>query len=106
MGQGLFQDDVVRLAESVYYAQCGNDKMEDLAETKLFDYILENSCFVVMGSKKARSEVNKMLSDRPLMLCGEPMQQEKQGKHYFFPILPWSVIRVCLRIQIILSLMK
>ena len=34
-----------------------------------------------MGSQKAKSEVNKMLSDKPLMLCGKPMKREKQGKY-------------------------
>ena len=81
MGPVLFQDDVARMAEDVESAQCGNDKMEVLAETKLLDYNLEKSCFVVIGSKKACREVNKKLANRPLMFCGKPMKREKQGKY-------------------------
>ena len=81
MAPVLFQDDVARLAENVDTAQWGNDCMEVLAETKLLDYNLEKSCYVVMGSKKARSEVNKKLDEKPLLLCGKPMQRERQGKY-------------------------
>ena len=55
--------------------------METLAETKLLDCNLEKSCYVVMGSKKARCEVNKKLDEKPLLLCGKPMQRERQGKY-------------------------
>ena len=81
MGPILFQDDVARLAVNVDSAQSGNYKMEVLAETKLLDYNVEKSCFVVMGSRKAKSEVNKELDEKPLMLCGKPMHREKQGKY-------------------------
>ena len=50
----LYQDDVARISGSIKDAQAGNDKMESLAESKLLDYNLEKSCFILMGERKAR----------------------------------------------------
>ena len=35
--------------------------MEALAETKLLNYNLEKSCFIVLGNKKSRKEVEEQL---------------------------------------------
>ena len=51
LGPMLFQDDIARLAASVESAQFGNSMMERVAETKLLDYNLEKSAYMVFGKK-------------------------------------------------------
>jgi hypothetical protein len=59
----------------------GNDRMENMAETKLLDYNLEKSCFIVIGDEKSRQKINDKLVIRPLTLCGANMVQEEQSKY-------------------------
>ena len=59
----------------------GINKMEAMAETKLLNFNLEKSCFIVFGNKKSRKEINEKLHDRPLQLCGVDMVQEEQAKY-------------------------
>ena len=77
----LFQDDVARLATDLESVQFGNDKMEALAETKLLNFNLEKSCFIVMGNKKTRREMQEKVQDHPIHLCGINMKQEEQAKY-------------------------
>ena len=81
MGPVLFQDDVARLAGDLESAQVGNDRMESVAETKLLDYNLQKSCYVVIGKKKERLEIEKKSKVKPLLLCEKPMNQEKSVKY-------------------------
>ena len=55
--------------------------METMAETKLLNFNLEKSCFIVFGSKKSRKEMKEKLIDRPLQVCGVDMVQEEQAKY-------------------------
>ena len=50
----LFQDDVARLALDIKSAQQGNNMMETMAETKLLDFNLEKSSYMIIGKKKAK----------------------------------------------------
>ena len=77
----LYQDDVARLAHDIESAQMGNDKMETMAETKLLDFNLDKSCFIVVGNKKKRQEIQDKLALTPLQLCGSDMKQEEQAKY-------------------------
>ena len=77
----LFQDDVARLALDPESAQMGNDKMETLAETKLLNYNMDKSCYMVIGKLKARNEMQKQLQNCPLTLCGSNMKEEKSAKY-------------------------
>ena len=61
--------------------QMGNTRMEDLAETKLLDYNLHKSCFVVIGRKKSRQEIQVQLESQPIQLCGGNMKQEEHAKY-------------------------
>ena len=54
----LYQDDVARLSMDLESAQMGNDRMENMAETKLLDYNLEKSCFIVIGDEKSRQKIH------------------------------------------------
>ena len=77
----LYQDDVARIAFSVEAAQNGNDRMEAVAETKLLDYSLEKSCYLIVGSKKAKEGLIKENDRNPLKLCGIKMKEEKEVKY-------------------------
>jgi hypothetical protein len=57
---------VARLSLDLESTQMGINKMETMAETKLLNYNLEESCFIVFGSKKPRKEMEENLIDRPL----------------------------------------
>ena len=70
----LFQDDISRLATSVWGAQSGNNKMESVMETKLLDFNLDKSCVIVMGSRLKKAEINEQLRENPLKLCGQEMK--------------------------------
>ena len=77
MGPMLFQDDVARLAGDLESAKIGNDRMEAVAETKLLDYNLKKSSYVVIAKKKERLRIENKAKEKPLLLCGKPMSQEK-----------------------------
>ena len=77
----LYQDDVFRLALDIESAQIGNDKMETMAETKLLDFNLDKSCFLVMGGKRPRQEIEDKLALNPLQLCGSDMKKEDKFKY-------------------------
>jgi hypothetical protein len=59
----------------------GNNKMEAMAESKLLNYNLDKSCFIVTGNKKTRQVIHTQLETSPLLLCGADMKQETQAKY-------------------------
>ena len=77
----LYQDDVARLSTDLESVQMGNTRMEALAETNLLDYNLDKSCFVVIGRKKSRPEIQVQLESQPIQLCGGNMNQEEHAKY-------------------------
>ena len=77
----MFQDDIARLATSVWGAQVGNNKMETVMETKLLDFNLDKSCVIVMGSTAKKIEIEKQLEATPLTLCGQKMKCLKMEKY-------------------------
>ena len=81
LGPLLFQDDVARLSLSVDSAQSGNTKMRSVAESKLVNFNLEKSGFVVFGSKRRRLELQSELERKPLQLCGKSMSQFSNIKY-------------------------
>ena len=81
LGPLIFQDDIARLSLDPHSAQSGNVRMRTVAESKLLDFNVEKSCFVVFASKKRRSEMMQELSKAPLQLCDQPMKQESNVKY-------------------------
>ena len=77
----LFKDDVARLALNIRSAQQGNIRMETMAETKLLDYNLEKSTFMILGNKKSKEKIENELSGTSLLLCGRSMVQVKEAKY-------------------------
>jgi hypothetical protein len=57
--------------------QVGNNKMEAMAESKLLNYNLDKSCFIVMGKKKTRQEILTRLETN----SGADMKQELHAKY-------------------------
>ena len=71
----LFQDDIARLTLNIKSAQQGNKRMEAMAETKLLDYNLEKSSFMIIGNQISKKKIEQELLENPLLFCGKPMVQ-------------------------------
>ena len=82
----LFQDDISRVSTSVRAAQSGNKRIEAVMETKLLDFNLDKSCYIIMGSKKRKEEMEIELKENPLILCAYPMKKVKIKKYL------WDII--------------
>ena len=70
----------------------GNNKMEAMVESKLLNYNLDKSCFIVMGNKKTRQAIRSQLETSPLQLRGAEMKQETQAKY----LGDWLTCMICL----------
>ena len=81
LGPLLFQDDVGRLANSISSVQSGNCRMEAMAESKLLDYNLSKSCFMVFSDTKKLADIEADLNLNPIILCGKPMERVKEAKY-------------------------
>ena len=60
-------------------AQLGNNRFENLADSKLLRYNLKKSLIIILGSKKERSTLEEDFENNPPTLYGKPMNIEKQG---------------------------
>ena len=65
----IFQDDISRTTTSVWAAQSGNNIIEAALETKLLDFNLDKSCFIIMGSRDNKEKIEEELKLNPLTLC-------------------------------------
>ena len=81
LGPLLFQDDVARLSLTVESAQNGNERMMNVAETKLLNFNQQKSCFAIFGSERRRLEMLNELSTSPLKLDGNDMVHEASIKY-------------------------
>ena len=66
----LFQDDISRVSDSVEAAQHGNDLVSHVMESKLLDFNLDKSCYLVIGKEK--EELRKKRDVSPLSFQGSP----------------------------------
>ena len=64
----------MRLSKNVWEAQSGNVKLEKVAETKLLDFNVEKSSFMIFGSKKGKTKIFEQLHSNPLTLCGKELK--------------------------------
>ena len=71
----LFQDDVAKVSGDVFAAQAGNLKMEQVLESKLLDFNLDKSVFLVIGTAKQKSKIHERLKETPLKMCNNLMKQ-------------------------------
>ena len=77
----LYHDDVARIGTTVKSAQVGNSKMEVIAETKLLDYNLEKSGFLIIGETKAKKKMQIELEESSLLFCDKNMKQENATRY-------------------------
>ena len=81
LGPLLFMDDVARLSLDLASAQNGLDRMECVAESKLLDFNLDKSGFVVFGNKRRRLEILEQLKQNPLTLCQKKVSRFETFKY-------------------------
>ena len=81
LGPILFQNDVARLSLTAADAQAVNTKMECVATTKLLEFNVDKSCYIVIGKKKRRQELRKQIEDNPIELCGSRMKESDTVKY-------------------------
>ena len=77
----LFQDDLSRMSLTPENAQMGNILMEAVMESKLLDFNLDKSCYMVVGSDRARKAMQPSLERNPQTLCGRNMKPVNQEKY-------------------------
>ena len=77
----LFQDDIFRMCSSAFSAQMGNEYIDAVMETKLLDFNLDKSCYLVIGDKKSQAILKSDLSVNPLKLSGKPMKEVAAEKY-------------------------
>ena len=77
----LFQDDIGRICDSVKASQHGNDRVAHVMESKLLDFNIDKSCFLVVGNTKSKQNIRKQLEASPLTLSGFPMKEMTQEKY-------------------------
>ena len=77
----LFIDDLFRRTENVEAAHAGMIKMEQLAESKILDYNLTKTNYIVFGNKKKKEKIEKELESNPLKLYGSQINQSKCEKY-------------------------
>jgi len=76
----LFQDDISRLAKDPASLQAGNYRLENMAETKLLDFNLKKSAYMIVGKGKASRRFDEQLQFNPITLCGQPMNCVSESK--------------------------
>ena len=81
LGPLNYQDDIMRMAETIASAQYSNRLMEDLFNQKSLSFNLSKSQFLIMGSRKARKKISDELKNNPIKLCGENMKEAKALKY-------------------------
>ena len=62
-------------------AQNGIHRFENLAGSKLLSFNPLKSCFVFLGKKKARIELEKTFRNNPPLLYGKPIKIETEGTY-------------------------
>ena len=67
----LFQDDIFRMCEDALSAQLGNELIDAVMETKLLDFNLDKSCYIIIGEKKAQQKIRESFGTNPLNLSGK-----------------------------------
>ena len=77
----LYQDDIFRMTNDPFSAQIGNEFMDTVMETKLLNFNLDKSCYLVVGEKNAKNKIKEKFQANPLTLSGKPMKEVKAEKY-------------------------
>merc|ERR1711954_306810 len=62
-------------SSTIEEAQRSNNKMEKISESKLLNFHISKSVFLLTGKKKAREKLQREVDTSPLMLCNSKMPQ-------------------------------
>ena len=74
-----YQDDLFRFLEDPLAAELGNERFENLADSKCLQYNHSKSAIIVLGRKKEREKMEKMFEANPPLHYGKQMNIEKHG---------------------------
>ena len=77
----LFQDDIARLADNLNAVIEGNQRTENMAETKLLDFNLQKSCLLIVGGQKFRKQILDQLKSNPVKFCNYDMKRSDCEKY-------------------------
>lgn len=77
----LYQDDIFRMSSDHFSAQIGNELIHSVMETKLLDFNLDKSCYLIIGAKDAQKQIREMCDQNPLKLSGGLMKEVKEEKY-------------------------
>ena len=55
-----------------FSAQMGNELMDNVMESKLLDFNLDKSCYMIVGNKEAKMDIQTRFSENPITLSGKP----------------------------------
>ena len=69
-----YQDDLMRMSETVEDTAAGITRFEAMAESKLLTFNSTKSTLVIVGPKKLREENEKELKENPVLLYNKPMK--------------------------------
>ena len=76
-----YQDDIMRSSKSLEETQAGVTKLESMAESKLLTFNDKKSFLIFTGNKNKIKEMEKVFDENPVLLYGNPMKRETQGKY-------------------------
>ena len=72
----LFQDDIIRGANSIEALKHGNSLIDHVMEEKLLNFILDKSKFMVIGTNEVTKEIRNKLDDaQEIKLSGSKMDE-------------------------------
>ena len=69
------------MCQSLDDAQKGNDRLQNLADTKTLEFHLDKSCVVILGSKKAKEKMEEEFRSKPLTLYNQPIKVVEQESY-------------------------
>ena len=75
------QDDIFRMCEDTFSAQIGNELIDTVMETKLLDFNLDKSCYIIVGKNKSQKDIRDSFKANPLQLSGNPMKEVSEEKY-------------------------
>ena len=68
----LYMDNCMHLSDNIDDAQAGLTKLKQVAESKLLNYNLKKTTFVVVGDATAKKKLEEQLKKKPLMFYNTP----------------------------------
>ena len=76
----IFVDDLFRACLTIESLIKGNILMEQVIESKLLDFHVEKSSFIVIGKPKLTKKILSELENHKIELCGKEMKRKESDK--------------------------